>query len=131
MGSIVDFVLGLKMLPATISSAFAAILILGVVYIFVSFLFKTWKSYHNFMMLQIKDEEELKDSKKDDSDHKFSAYEVDTMLDVYKKLIDVTENIAGKYVKKNEFEKFSAEMKSTTEGLEKEIEDLKKRFGID
>ena len=127
MGTLIEFILGATVLPPTINAAFAAFIILGIIWIFAQFLLKAWRSYHEFIMME---DDEDKSSAGSSSDGQFTVSEVKQIMDVYKKLVDVTENIAGKYVKKDDFAKFTAHIKAEIEESKAEIEDMKKRFGI-
>ncbi|GAG25806.1 unnamed protein product [marine sediment metagenome] len=101
----------LTALPPSVSAPFAAIIILGGVFIFFFFLHRFWKTYHESMSLDR--DEEMNMSEK-----------------IYNKISSITDNYSGKYLTDKDLEKLKKEFREEIEDIYKEINGLKKKFGI-
>jgi hypothetical protein len=116
MGDLINFIASGSM-PPYISSVFAAFIILGILFIFLSFIYKGWKTYHEFNMLNRRQEQPEEDtsSKKEDT--------VDIALKIYEKVVDLTNNYAGKFVTPEDLDRLRIELK-------KEIKQINDRLKL-
>jgi len=120
---IIEFIIG-KGLPNTVSAVFSVSIILGIVFIFVTFAFKAWKAYHEYTLLK------LQDLRKDISNQQTDK-SVEIALKVYDKLTEFTNSIAGKYATKEELQRFHNEITKDISDLRDETSKIKGKFGID
>jgi hypothetical protein len=125
MGDILQFITSDK-LPSSISAVFAAIVILGIVFIFSNFILRGWKLYHEFN----KEKEEKIDTINDHHSMAKQEEQLDLAMKIYGKIIDLTNNHAGKYITKDEMEAFRKEILREIEKVKKDQKIIKEEFGI-